>query len=417
MPRTSTQTMPADTSGSARRDDGDPVDLGQPLLQRARLLGGASRDPVAADPLVERERLGQRPAVLEVVVAAGGEAGTARPGRRTSGSARSAGSSRGPTRCRCRAARTATCGCRWRGSRSRGRAGRRRRRRSRARRRRRARIRSAGPAPVEVGDRGAVLRDRAAGRRCSSAPRSPRPPGCAAPIASTSRLVSWSTVAAAGSSYRVTARTRAPVRSATSRSAVLGREEVVGRREDLVAGPRSSPPYMTAEAHRGAVGEGDLVRRPPTYDAAARRTASSQQVAVVQRGVGVDARAASRWCGDRGGDLGVWGESTNAANCARSVASGNWARTEAQSCGSKSGRCSRRAREPARGACRRRGAGGGGGGWRCRVAAAEQPASSPAPPARPAPSKVRRFGVITGPWCWQVPGRPVIGWRHERLTG
>ena len=75
--------MPAETSGSAGVTTVIPSIPASPSFSARRLLDGARHHPVAADPLVERERLGQRPAVLEVVVAAGGEPRPAlRPGER-----------------------------------------------------------------------------------------------------------------------------------------------------------------------------------------------------------------------------------------------------------------------------------------------------------------------------------------------
>jgi hypothetical protein len=48
---------------------------------------------------------------------------------------------------------------------------------------------------------------------------------------------------------------------------------------------------------------------------------------------------------------------------------------------------------------------------------AEQPASTPAPLARPAPRRVRRFGEITGPWCPAgAPGRQETLDGPDRVT-
>ena len=114
----------------------------------------------------------------------------------------------------------------------------------------------------------------------------------------------------------------------------------------------------------------------------------------MQRGVGVELEPAAVVRRSRPETWAVWGDSTNAANWARSGSRAGTGRAPRPSRPGRSpGRCSRRARAPAR---RRRTA-----PW-CRPSAtvsrsgragsrsAEQPASRPAPPARPAPRSARR---------------------------
>ena len=83
-PATSRQTMPAETSGSRGvTRTWSTADRCQALLELGRLVDGALDDGGPADPLVEGERLVERPAVLEGVVAAGGEASAVlEPGER-----------------------------------------------------------------------------------------------------------------------------------------------------------------------------------------------------------------------------------------------------------------------------------------------------------------------------------------------
>ena len=191
--------------------------------------------------------------------------------------------SRAHRRARCRAGRTATCGCRWPGSRSRGRAGRRRRPRSRARRRRRAgsgpssprsRLRSAIAAPISaIGSRTPVL-------ECTQVTATTRVRG---PIALTSRLVSSSTVAAAGSSYRSTRGRWRRCAARASRSDVLGRVEVVGGGQHLVARLQVEAAVHHRDAHRGAVGERELVGASRRRTTPPRAGPPPRAVALVQR--------------------------------------------------------------------------------------------------------------------------------------
>ena len=145
--------------GGARRDERDTVDPGEAVLEPGREVVGAGGDPVAADRGVQVERVGERPPVLEAVVAArrrgrpGAAAGRCRAEPDAEASAANVGitgmNRAHPPRCprpgRCRAGRTTTCGSRRRGSRSRARPGSPSRRRSRARRRRTA---APSPAPA-----------------------------------------------------------------------------------------------------------------------------------------------------------------------------------------------------------------------------------------------------------------------------
>ena len=151
---------------------------GPPSAARPARASSARHRRSPAELVVEAERLGERPAVLERVEAARGHERSRRrarwarvPGsRRSTRGRRSSGSSvRGaprqpapPTRARCRAGRRATCGSR------------RRRRRRRARRARRPRRRSRGRRPRRAG----CVRSCAA--RGSRARRRPRSRGAAA---------------------------------------------------------------------------------------------------------------------------------------------------------------------------------------------------------------------------------------------
>ena len=118
-PATSKQTMPAERSGDIGVLRVSPAMPASPSL--SRVACSAVRATSRSRPIahMNAEGVRGRPAVLEGVVAAGGEpaGGARRVGERRDHLGQRP-EARGPRGCRCRAARTATCGCPRRGSRS-----------------------------------------------------------------------------------------------------------------------------------------------------------------------------------------------------------------------------------------------------------------------------------------------------------
>ena len=152
-PAMSAQTSPAESDSSRGVTTSTPAMSARPSFSRGRAHVSA-RPPRSAEPVVELERLGERPPVLEGVEAAGGHQRPGRDVRRAPdpqpGDVRAAVEGRNrrrealprgrcrPHDARCRAGRRATCGSRRRRRRRRVRPATRPRRRSRGRRRRRA---------------------------------------------------------------------------------------------------------------------------------------------------------------------------------------------------------------------------------------------------------------------------------------
>ena len=266
-----------------RRSEADAADLREPACSLRGERAHPRLDPPAADRVVEAERLGERPAVLEGVEAAGrqaravGDPGGVAPAarRRSSRRRRRTGSSAGRARAR------------------------------------------GSFAPRDAGAARAVEPLVAAGgERVAAAARAAEPPGAEAVHAVDARgrahgrvRGSASAIARIGSltpvleCTQVNATTRvcgrdpaaqprhdlvdrrhgagrrtdgraAPSRRRTEAQRLVRRVEVVLGRHDLLVRLQREPRVEQAEAHRRRVGERDLVRGTPRYRPAAERAAA-----------------------------------------------------------------------------------------------------------------------------------------------